>query len=396
MAIYGTKGKDYLVGDDNDDQIFGDESDDVLVGKGGNDWLNGGPGGDHMYGGDGNDAYVVDSRDDLVVETRGGGYDYVHSSIDYTLPNNVEGLGLDEGSEAVYGAGNGLDNYINGNSNSNVLWGAGGDDHIDGEGGADLMYGGPGDDTFTVDDPYDTIFEYLDEGEDKVFASLDYELPDNVENLHLLDKGTALVGTGNELNNEIWGNIADNTLSGEDGDDVLIGGIGADTMIGGDGDDTYHVDDIGDQVIETSALGGVDQVRSSISYTLGAFEERLQLMDSGGAIGGIGNELDNEIAGNGYSNVLTGGDGNDHFRLFNDPSISENDTITDFHAGDAYGDVIEMWGYNLAGGFAELLPYLSQVGNDVVGNFDSFNTLTLQNVQLSDLNANDFLFLNPV
>jgi Ca2+-binding RTX toxin-like protein len=393
--IIGTKGKDYLVGDDNDDQIFGLDDDDVLVGNGGNDWLNGGAGGDHMYGGDGNDSYFVDSRDDLVVEMRGGGYDYVHAWISYTLPGNVEGLMLD-GPGEINGIGNNIDNYMYGNASSNVLWGLGGDDHIDGEGGADLMYGGLGDDTFYVDDAYDTIFEYLDEGDDKVLASVDYKLPDNVENLTLLDKGTALNGTGNDLDNEIWGNIADNTLSGEDGGDVLIGGIGADTMIGGDGDDTYYVDDVGDQVIETSAKGGIDQVRSSISYTLGAFEERLLLSDAGGAIDGIGNDLDNEIAGNGYSNVLTGGDGNDHFRLFNDPSISEDDTITDFHAGDAYGDVIEMWGYNLAGGFAELLPYLSQVGNDVVGNFDSFNTLTLQNVQLSDLNANDFLFYNPV
>ncbi len=393
--IIGTKQNDYLVGsDDQDDLIFGLEGDDVLSGKGGNDWLNGGPGGDHMYGGAGNDAYVVDSRDDLVVETRGGGYDYVHSSIDYTLPGNVEGLGLDEGSGAVYGAGNNLDNYINGNSNSNVLWGLGGDDHINGEGGADLMYGGLGDDTFYVDDAYDTIFEYLDEGVDKVFASLDYTLPDNVENLILLDGGTALSGTGNELDNKIWGNIADNTLSGGDGGDMLDGGIGADKMIGGDGDDTYYVDDVGDKVVETSASGGIDQVRSSISYALGAFEERLMLLDTGGAIDGVGNELDNEISGNAYNNVLVGGDGNDHFKLNNDPSISEYDIILDFHAGDAYGDVIVLQGYNLVGGFAELLPYLNQVGDNVVATLDSSNWLELKNVQLSDLNANDFLFYN--
>src|SRR5262249_21179391 len=148
-----------------------------------------------------------------------------------TLPNNVEDLVLLEGE---YGIGNNLDNYITGNSNANVLWGLGGDDHIDGKGGADLMYGGLGDDTFYVDDAYDTIFEYLNEGVDKVFASIDYTLPDNVENLILLDKGTALNGTGNDLDNDIFGNIADNTLFGEGGDDALVGGIGADTMIGGD------------------------------------------------------------------------------------------------------------------------------------------------------------------
>jgi Ca2+-binding RTX toxin-like protein len=392
--IIGTKQNDYLVGsDDTDDLIFGLEGDDVLSGKGGNDWINGGPGGDHMYGGAGNDSYFVDSRDDLVVEMRGEGYDFVHASISYTLPNNVEGLML-EGAGAINGIGNNLDNYMYGNSSSNVLWGLGGDDVIDGKGGADLMFGGLGDDTFYVDDANDTIFEYLGEGDDWVYASLNYTLPDNVENLVLIDGGTALNGTGNELPNRIYGNIADNMLSGGDGHDILDGGIGADTMKGGNDGDTYYVDNVGDKVIEESALGGVDSVGSSISYALGTFVENLYLLDSGGAIDGTGNELDNVIHGNAYSNVLTGGDGNDQFYFRNDPQISEYDTITDFHAGDAYGDVIMMDGYNLVGGFAELLPYLSQVGNDVVGTFDSFNGLTLKNVQLSDLNANDFLFLN--
>jgi len=455
----GTNGKDYLVGTDEDENIFGLDGDDVLVGNGGGDFLNGGRGGDHMYGGAGNDAYIVDSPDDVVIESRGNGYDYVHSSIDYTLPDNVEGLGLDEGSGAIYGAGNNLDNYINGNSSSNVLWGLGGDDHINGEGGADLMYGGLGDDTFYVDDAYDTIFEFLDEGVDKVFASLDYTLPDNVENLILLDSGTALNGTGNELDNKIWGNIGDNTLSGGDGHDMLDGWIGADTMIGGDGNDTYYVDDVGDKVIETSASGGVDQVRSSISYALGTFEENLLLLDSGGAIDGTGNELDNVISGNASSNVLTGGAGNDTYYVNDGDMVVEldnegtdwvyswalnhtlaanvenialqgtgnnatgndldnwisdsggsniltggngddrfsfnysagQDTVTDFAAGDAYGDVIALWGYGVAD-FAELQSYMSQVGNDVLIEFDASHKITLQNVGLQSLNANDFLF----
>jgi trimeric autotransporter adhesin len=105
-------------------------------------------------------------------------------------------------------------------------------------------------------------------------------------------------------------------LTGGDNHDMIDGGTGADEMIGGGGDDTYYVDNVGDQVVETEISGayflsGRDTVNATISYTLPDLVDDLRLLDSGGAINGTGNVLDNEITGNASDNVLQGRDGND-------------------------------------------------------------------------------------
>ncbi|EYD76432.1 Alkaline phosphatase [Rubellimicrobium mesophilum DSM 19309] len=114
----------------------------------------------------------------------------------------------------------------------------------------------------------------------------------------------------------------DDTLVGLGGDDILDGGFGADVMQGGLGDDIYYVDnafgveDPGDVATEDTdtAAGGVDEVRSTISFTLGFGLENLVLLDSDDDdfdpdIDGTGNELDNVLTGNSGDNVLDGAGG---------------------------------------------------------------------------------------
>jgi len=121
-------------------------------------------------------------------------------------------------------------------------------------------------------------------------------------------------------------------------------------MAGAGGDDTYTVDDVGDVVIELAG-GGEDQIRSSVSYELGASVENLTLLGSGN-INAIGNRLSNIISGNSASNILIGGIGKDtltgnggadsfRFQLIEDSSSSEDqaDLITDFSS--AQGDLID-------------------------------------------------------
>ena len=86
------------------------------------------------------------------------------------------------------------------------------------------------------------------------------------------------------------------------------GGAGADTLIGGTGNDTYIVDNAGDVVVE-NAGEGVDQVNSSVTYTLSTNVENLTLTGSA-AIDGTGNELDNVLIGNNDANTLIDGAGN--------------------------------------------------------------------------------------
>ena len=91
--------------------------------------------------------------------------------------------------------------------------------------------------------------------------------------------------TGNGANNKLYGNNGADTLKGlggndwlegGNGDDLLDGGLGADTMRGGAGGDVYIVDNAGDVVTE-SPSAGTDEVRSSVSFTLGNNVEYLVL-----------------------------------------------------------------------------------------------------------------------
>jgi hypothetical protein len=115
-------------------------------------------------------------------------------------------------------------------------------------------------------------------------------------------------------NDRLYANGGDDQLYGGDGNDLLDGGTGADVMYGGAGDDLYRVDNLADVVSETTVPGvddgGVDTVESTITYSLGAFLEKLTLKGTT-AINGTGNDLANRLAGNDAANVLSGRGGDD-------------------------------------------------------------------------------------
>ncbi|MBF9231991.1 calcium-binding protein [Microvirga alba] len=108
--------------------------------------------------------------------------------------------------------------------------------------------------------------------------------------------------------NSVVGTSGDDALFGSSGDDFLDGGAGMDRMEGGAGNDTYYVDDTNDIVIEKEN-GGNDTVVASTDYALPRNVENLVL--TGDAIYGTGQELDNWVVGNARNNVLSGGAGND-------------------------------------------------------------------------------------
>lgn len=359
--------------------LTGNGAGNTLGGGGGNDTLNGGIGADTLLGSAGDDVYMVDNAGDSVQETTiqggtvdAGGTDWVISSVGYTLGSFVENLWLG-GMSAINGAGNALANSILGNGAANVLNGLAGNDSISGDagndvlnggGGADTLLGGAGNDTYVVDAVGDSVHEStvtagaVDAGGvDTVKSSVSYTLGKFLEKLTLTGSA-AINGTGNGLANTLLGNAAGNRLGGGAGNDVIDGGAGADTMLGGAGSDTYVVNAAGDSVQETTVAGGtidaggVDLVKSSISYTLGNFVEKLGLLGMG-AINGRGNALANTITGNVAANalegaggadtiaggdgndVLTGGLGADVFVFDTAPAASNVDTITDFKSGGA-------------------------------------------------------------
>ena len=324
-----------VTGDNQNNIIYGNAGSSSLVGADGDDYLDGGAGNDGLHGGFGDDTYVVDSLGDGVYESLFAGTDTVEAWLSWTLGDNLEHLRL-LGTADLNGTGNRESNGLFGNAGKNVL---------NGGAGADTMTGGLGDDTYVVDSVGDLVIEDLDGGIDLVQSSLSYQLGANVERL-LLTGNQTIDGTGNELQNILTGNVASNTLDG---------GADADTMAGGKGDDSYIVDNAGDVVTELAG-GGVDTVFSSVSWTLGAFVERLTLTGSAD-INGTGTELANVLTGNAGNNKLDGGGGADTMAggMGDDTYVVDvaGDVVTEA-AGEG-SDTVEAWlGWTLGANLEQL------------------------------------------
>lgn len=404
--LYGGAGNDYLwadfvTPDDPEspdwqyDELYGGAGIDYLYGGNGGGYLDGGIGADHMYGGVGRHDYIVDSTLDKVEESGvDDSWDTIESSVTYTLSANVEELLL-TGTAATAGYGNNDNNYITGNSGMNILWGFGGhdglfgeagndtlygygslddgsDDWLDGGIGIDKMYGGMGSDDYFVDSISDVVIEGVDDHQsdsefnghigDRITSTVSIAaLAANVEEL-ILSGSANLNGTGNGIDNNIFGNDGDNILKGCSDADFYAGSGGADFLKGGAGNDTYWVNSENDMIQEATESpiydengyfigyeedqdgntvfvdpGDNDTVVTSLAvfdlsspaYQTSAGECVLENLTFVGASAttGYGNNLDNILTGNG-SSVLHGGDGDDLY------IIGKNDTVVEGAAGD--------------------------------------------------------------
>ncbi|MGE0861180.1 MAG: hypothetical protein AB7P42_18850 [Gammaproteobacteria bacterium] len=213
--------------------------------------------------------------------------------------------GLD-GNDVLRGLG-GADQLVGGNG-IDRLEGGDGNDYLDGGAGDDDLRGGKGNDLYIVDHAKDITLTLSDPGVDRVVSLISYTLGSQQEELVLFGK-SKINGTGNAGDNFLVGNDGVNILSGLNGRDELNGGKGRDILRGGGGDDTYVIDNA--REIELGrADPGQDRVLSSVSYTLGAHQENLQLLGTG-KLSGTGNAGDNSISGNAGANVLRGNGGND-------------------------------------------------------------------------------------
>ena len=140
---------------------YGEQAKLVFTGAAGNDTLRGsfwhdefdGKGGaDSMLGGDGNDEYRVNNKGDKVVEASKQGSDTVFTTINYTLPSNVESL-TGTGSKGLALTGNTLGNTLSATVGNDTLKGLSGNDLLAGGNGKDELWGGTGRDAFYFTSP---------------------------------------------------------------------------------------------------------------------------------------------------------------------------------------------------------------------------------------------------
>ncbi|MDZ5458441.1 Calx-beta domain-containing protein [Azohydromonas lata] len=208
----------------------------------------------------------------------------------------------------------GGDNVLIGHVGTDEVVGGLGNDLLDGVAGVTLR-GLGGNDAYLVEARGDVVVEQPGDGHDAVWAYLDYTLPANVEDLHLL--GPAQRASGNALDNWMFGNAAANAMSGLDGRDTLQGGDGADTLNGGNGDDELR-GEAGNDVLNGGA--GNDRLRGN---------EGADTLDGQGGDDLLVGDMDGER--------LTGGAGADVFAI---PFVSPYwdgvlpTVVTDFSSPD--------------------------------------------------------------
>lgn len=169
-----------------------------------------------------------------------------------------------------------------------------------------------------------------------------------------LNQSRLFGGDGGDL---IYGFAGDDTLLGEAGDDWLDGGTGNDTLLGGNGNDNL--------------FGGND----NDSVVGGAGDDTLN--------GGLANDT---LIGNHGIDIMTGGEGADIFAFIMGGDIIR---ITDFEAG-----VDDLAFVGLPTGFtaSDLLPFVSQVGNDVIIAAGG-QQVVFEDTLLSDLGGGDVIFV---
>ena len=236
--------------------------------------------------------------------------------------------GPDEEAEGLFGSlsvGTDIDaaEFFTGSSGEDARSGASSDDVLRGRAGDDTLLGQNGDDFLRGGDGRDALFGGADD--DRVIG----------------DSGDDRLvgGRGDDILN---GGDGDDDLAGGSGADMLIGGAGADAMSGGLGDDHFSVDDVGDVVYE-EAGSGIDKIKTSVDYTLGAGQEIEWLIARSDALGLqlTGNELDNNLVGRDGADTLDGGDGNDRLRGGSGDDTLEGGDGDDRLTGGSGNDMLE-------------------------------------------------------
>jgi Ca2+-binding RTX toxin-like protein len=242
-------------------------------------------------------------------------------------------LGID--NDVYNGAGGSLDGTLYAGDGDDLLIAGNGSSTFFGEVGDDRFQAGAGIAYFDGGSGTDT----LDFSASSIAVALDLAL----SGLQTYANGrqvklTSFEGlSGSSFADTLAGNDGANLIEGNAGDDSLSGRAGDDNLLGGAGNDTLN--------------------------------------------GGDGNDV---LDGGDGTNSLTGGSGNDRFVFL---KTSGNETITDFNTAQ---DVVDLSGDDGYDSYSAI-----QSGENVIITLSNQHKITLQNVLLQNLTANNFLLLDP-
>jgi Ca2+-binding RTX toxin-like protein len=240
----GSAFSDTFVEGAGDDRVDGGAGNDSLFGGAGNDILIGGTGADFMSGGTGNDWFFVDDPNDSVADSAGQGTaDRVFASVSYSLTARAEV----ETISTIDNAGTAPIN-LTGNEFAQAIYGNAGDNMLRGGGGGDGLVGFAGNDWYFVDDARDSATEAAGEGNDRVFASVSWNMTPGSE----IEMLSTADNSGTQSIN-LRGNEFAQTIAGNAGSNIISGGLGNDTLMGFGGNDFFLFE-------QAPGPGNVDQI----------------------------------------------------------------------------------------------------------------------------------------
>lgn len=373
--LVGSGYADVLTGDSVANILHGRDGDDELRGNGGNDVLEGGAGADDMDGGAGVDAVSYKgSNEGVLVDLVDGAVEGGHAEGD--VITSIENVIGSEHEDAITGDNNA--NHLEGGNGDDVLIGGDGADRLNGGDGADWIFYWSSDAGVTVN---------LEEGTGKG-GDAEGDVIVDVENVMGSRYPDILIGDSGD--NFLDGIDGDDDLRAGDGNDWLDGRAGADRLDGGSGKDTvsYSFSDVGVTVnledntsegghAEGDVIINVESIRGSDHRDVLIGDETTNILR-----GRAGND---ELTGNGGDDWLYGNEGDDTF-IFG--TGHGDDRIPDFTNDE---DLIDLSAFNLSG-FDDLT--ITSISDSVRIDLSEHGggTILLQNFDLADLDANDFLF----
>ncbi|WP_293572732.1 calcium-binding protein [Phaeobacter sp.] len=194
-------------------------------------------------------------------------------------------------------------------------------------------------------------------------------------------------GPGDVGNDTIRGGGGDDTINGGGGRDVLFGGGGQDVVRGGGGADVIRGGLQADVLIGAKGSDTLFGERGADQLLGGGARDRL--------VGGRGEDT---LFGGAGNDRLIGGLGDDSMKggagadIFIFRGNFGNDTIDGFAANND-AEKLDLRTLVAFDDFADLQSnHLQQVGDDAVISDGSGNSITLLNVDIADLGAEDFIF----